>query len=156
MSLTMDWLFFPLSADHPLWVLLPGSDFVFAFLWHSKNCWTLFLLYFLITQIQGILIVSFYGLYLQQIQEELHERTIEQNSICPQACEGDTIQVKVENRLDAGEGISIHWHGILQRGSPHMDGVSLITQCPITYSSGFTYKLVHIFYTKIYRAHFRE
>ncbi|BFZ22137.1 hypothetical protein BsWGS_25176 [Bradybaena similaris] len=59
-----------------------------------------------------------------------------------QVCQGDTIEVTVKNSLSSGEGTSIHWHGILQQGTPHMDGVSSVTQCPITYNSHFTYKFV--------------
>ncbi|GFR63210.1 multicopper oxidase [Elysia marginata] len=61
-----------------------------------------------------------------------------QNSMC--VCQGDTIEVKIYNELSNGEGTSIHWHGLLQKGTPHMDGVSLVTQCPITYRSSFTYR----------------
>lgn len=57
-------------------------------------------------------------------------------------CEGDTIEVKVTNNLIA-EGTSIHWHGILQRNSQHMDGTAFVTQCPITKNSYFTYRSVN-------------
>ncbi|XP_038051054.1 laccase-2-like [Patiria miniata] len=57
-----------------------------------------------------------------------------------QVCEHDIIEVKVQNNLINGESVAIHWHGIHQRGTPHMDGVPLITQCPIPYRSSFTYK----------------
>ncbi|XP_038051053.1 oxidoreductase OpS5-like [Patiria miniata] len=57
-----------------------------------------------------------------------------------QVCEHDTIEVKVQNNLINGESVAIHWHGIHQRGTPHMDGVPLVTQCPIPYRSSFTYK----------------
>ncbi|RUS80325.1 hypothetical protein EGW08_011926, partial [Elysia chlorotica] len=55
-------------------------------------------------------------------------------------CEGDAIEVKVYNELLNSEGTSVHWHGLLQKGTPHMDGISLITQCPITTRSSFTYR----------------
>ncbi|PIK55769.1 hypothetical protein BSL78_07329 [Apostichopus japonicus] len=54
-------------------------------------------------------------------------------------CEGDTINVTVTNRLENGEGTSIHWHGIHQRNSPYMDGTGLVTQCPIDHGTTFTY-----------------
>ncbi len=48
-----------------------------------------------------------------------------------QVCEGDTISVKVRNHLANGEGTAIHWHGLYQRNSQWMDGVPMLTQCPI-------------------------
>ncbi len=44
-----------------------------------------------------------------------------------EANEGDTIRVIVDNR--AINATSIHWHGIYQRGTPHMDGTIGVTQC---------------------------
>lgn len=38
------------------------------------------------------------------------------------------------------EGTTIHWHGIHQRNTSFMDGVPMVTQCPITKYSSFTYK----------------
>lgn len=55
-----------------------------------------------------------------------------------QVCQNDVINVIVKNELH--EGTSIHWHGMLQKGTPHMDGVSLITQCPINYNNAFEYR----------------
>ncbi|KAK5711607.1 hypothetical protein LTR17_018307 [Elasticomyces elasticus] len=52
--------------------------------------------------------------------------------------EGDTIVVSVENQ--AVNATSIHWHGIYQRGTPHMDGTVGITQCPIAPGGRFTYE----------------
>ncbi|KAK4555094.1 hypothetical protein LTR86_007860 [Recurvomyces mirabilis] len=52
--------------------------------------------------------------------------------------EGDTIVVHVENR--AVNATSIHWHGIYQNGTPHMDGTVGITQCPISPGGKFTYE----------------
>uniref|UniRef100_A0A2C9KAB9 Uncharacterized protein n=1 Tax=Biomphalaria glabrata TaxID=6526 RepID=A0A2C9KAB9_BIOGL len=46
-------------------------------------------------------------------------------------CKGDQVEVVVDNRMGLGEGTSIHWHGMRQHGTPHMDGTNLITQCPI-------------------------
>ncbi|XP_060065140.1 uncharacterized protein LOC132545474 [Ylistrum balloti] len=54
-------------------------------------------------------------------------------------CEGDTVMVNVHNKMN-GMGMSIHWHGILQRGSPHMDGVGMLTQCPIHDFATFQYR----------------
>ncbi len=36
------------------------------------------------------------------------------------------------------EGTTIHWHGLLQKGTPWMDGVPSLTQCPIAPGSTFT------------------
>lgn len=47
-----------------------------------------------------------------------------------QVCKNDVIVVDVKNRM-AGNDESIHWHGILQRNTPWMDGVAYVTQCPI-------------------------
>lgn len=61
-----------------------------------------------------------------------------------QVCEGDTVVVDLENYFLMSEGVTIHWHGILQLFSPHMDGVGWITQCPIPSSTTFQYKFVVI------------
>jgi hypothetical protein len=45
---------------------------------------------------------------------------------CIEANEGDTIVVHVDNR--ASNATAIHWHGIYQSGSPHMDGTVGVTQ----------------------------
>lgn len=52
--------------------------------------------------------------------------------------ENQTIVVDVQNRL-ATEGISIHWHGIHQRNTPWMDGVGLVSHCPIGPGTSFRY-----------------
>ncbi|CAG5132069.1 unnamed protein product, partial [Candidula unifasciata] len=57
-----------------------------------------------------------------------------------QVCEGDTIEVKVTNMLESGEGTSVHWHGFLQHNTAHMDGTPMVTQCPILMGSHFTYR----------------
>ncbi|KAK4139513.1 laccase-2 [Dichotomopilus funicola] len=56
---------------------------------------------------------------------------------------GDTIQVTVHNDIrDPEEGTAIHWHGFLQKGSPWMDGVPSISQCPIAPGASFTYSYI--------------
>lgn len=52
--------------------------------------------------------------------------------------EGDTVVVHVENQ--ASNATAIHWHGIYQIGTPHMDGTIGVTQCPIAPGQSFTYK----------------
>jgi len=56
-----------------------------------------------------------------------------------QACWGDTVQVTVKNLL-SHNGTSIHWHGIRQNQTMHMDGVNGITQCPIAPGDQFVYR----------------
>ncbi|KAJ3216393.1 hypothetical protein HDU67_009528 [Dinochytrium kinnereticum] len=51
---------------------------------------------------------------------------------------GDTLKLRVKNSLQVPT--SIHFHGLLQRGSVHMDGTSGITQCPIPPGGEFTYE----------------
>ena len=53
---------------------------------------------------------------------------------------GQTLRVTVVNNLDT-ESISVHWHGQHASGSPWMDGVAQITQCPIIPFTNFTYEL---------------
>lgn len=57
-----------------------------------------------------------------------------------QVCEGDTIEVEVINQMTLSEGVTIHWHGLHQPNSPHMDGVAMVTQCPIPSFSSFFYR----------------
>ena len=56
-----------------------------------------------------------------------------------QACWGDLVEVTVVNQLPYN-GTSIHWHGLRQWLSMHMDGVNGITQCPIPPGQNFTYR----------------
>ena len=53
--------------------------------------------------------------------------------------EGQKVIIHVHNNLTT-EGISIHWHGMHQRGTPWMDGVGQVTQCQIGPSSSFSYE----------------
>lgn len=46
---------------------------------------------------------------------------------------GDWFEITVNNNLD--EGTSIHWHGLLQKLSPWMDGVPGISQSPVRKAS---------------------
>ncbi|KAK4447317.1 multicopper oxidase-domain-containing protein [Podospora aff. communis PSN243] len=56
-----------------------------------------------------------------------------------QACWGDTVRVTVKNSMKHN-GTSIHWHGIRQNQTMHMDGVNGITQCPIAPGHEFVYE----------------
>lgn len=53
--------------------------------------------------------------------------------------EGQEIIVNVFNNLTS-EGVTIHWHGIHQRGTPWMDGVASLSQIPIVPGGRFQYK----------------
>ncbi|XP_014219306.1 laccase-5-like [Copidosoma floridanum] len=55
-----------------------------------------------------------------------------------EVCQGDRIIVDVENGLSS-QTTSIHWHGVTQRGTPFMDGVPFISQCPILPGRTFRY-----------------
>ncbi|XP_041379574.1 laccase-3-like [Gigantopelta aegis] len=55
-------------------------------------------------------------------------------------CHNDTIVVNVKNKMEGAEGTSIHWHGIFQHDSQIMDGVGMLTQCPIPAFSSFQYR----------------
>lgn len=57
-------------------------------------------------------------------------------------CLNDTIVVNIVNNLLGGEGVSIHWHGI--HVQPHMDGVAMLTQCPIPEYSSFQYRFLAV------------
>ncbi|KAF4996202.1 hypothetical protein FDECE_12543 [Fusarium decemcellulare] len=52
--------------------------------------------------------------------------------------EGDDVEVYVQNDLDVDT--TIHWHGLLQRGTPQMDGVPGVSQKPIPPGGNFTYR----------------
>ncbi|KAK3579372.1 hypothetical protein CHS0354_029673 [Potamilus streckersoni] len=53
--------------------------------------------------------------------------------------EGQMVIVHVTNKL-INEGLTIHWHGLFQKGTPWMDGVPFVTQCPILPGQTFTYR----------------
>ncbi|KAF2874161.1 iron transport multicopper oxidase FET3 precursor [Massariosphaeria phaeospora] len=54
------------------------------------------------------------------------------------ATKGDRIIVNVKNSL-GNESTSLHFHGLYQNGTTHMDGPVMVTQCPIPVGSSFTY-----------------
>ncbi|KAL4780303.1 Cupredoxin [Aspergillus varians] len=51
---------------------------------------------------------------------------------------GDRIIANVYNGLGDTD-TSIHWHGMFQNSTNHMDGPSMVTQCPIVPGTSFTY-----------------
>ncbi|MCJ1354255.1 MAG: hypothetical protein MMC33_004242 [Icmadophila ericetorum] len=69
---------------------------------------------------------------------------------------GDTIQVTVRNEITGPEeGVSLHWHGILQKLTPWYDGVPSVQQCPIAPGSTFTYSfLADLYGTTWYHSHY--
>ncbi|KAK7871877.1 hypothetical protein R5R35_006458 [Gryllus longicercus] len=54
-------------------------------------------------------------------------------------CAGDILLVDVVNRAP-GHELAVHWRGQSQRESPMMDGVPMVTQCPIASNTIFQYK----------------
>ncbi|XP_021934112.1 laccase-1-like [Zootermopsis nevadensis] len=56
-----------------------------------------------------------------------------------QVCENDILLIDVVNRVP-GQGFGIHWRGQPQKETPIMDGVPMVTQCPIPSSTTFQYK----------------
>ncbi|QIW99529.1 hypothetical protein AMS68_005047 [Peltaster fructicola] len=66
---------------------------------------------------------------------------------------GDWIEVAVHNQLD--EGTSLHWHGLLQKDTPYMDGVPGVSQCPIAPGKSFTYRFkADLYGTSWWHAHY--
>lgn len=77
-----------------------------------------------------------------------HRKTSDTNSlwlhgvICiTQVCLGDRIIIDVKNKIAGGE-LSIHWHGVFQKGTQYMDGVPMVTQCSILEGDVFRYDFV--------------
>lgn len=54
-------------------------------------------------------------------------------------CWNDEVIVDVENRM-SGSALTIHWHGLHQTLTPWMDGVPMVTQCPILSGNTFRYR----------------
>ncbi|XP_044732502.1 laccase-5-like isoform X2 [Chrysoperla carnea] len=54
-------------------------------------------------------------------------------------CQNDLLVIDVTNKLP-GQSISIHWRGQTQVETPFMDGVTMISQCPLTSYTRFQYK----------------
>lgn len=55
--------------------------------------------------------------------------------------QGQKVKVVVKNKL-LSEGVTIHWHGITQRGTPWMDGVGSLSHCPINPEETFVYSFI--------------
>ncbi|KAL6642454.1 hypothetical protein ACP70R_020635 [Stipagrostis hirtigluma subsp. patula] len=54
------------------------------------------------------------------------------------AREGDTVVVHLLN--GSPYNMTIHWHGIFQRGTPWADGPDMVTQCPVQPGANYTYR----------------
>ncbi|XP_078427907.1 laccase-7-like [Wolffia australiana] len=54
------------------------------------------------------------------------------------AFEGDTVVVHVLNQ--SPHNLTVHWHGVFQRGSAWADGPAYVTQCPIRPGQSYTYR----------------
>ena len=69
---------------------------------------------------------------------------------------GDIIEVVVKNNIQSPqEGTAIHWHGILQKESPWMDGVPAVSQCPIPPGQTMTYRFkADLYGSTWYHAHY--
>ncbi|DBA04532.1 TPA: hypothetical protein N0F65_011080, partial [Lagenidium giganteum] len=64
--------------------------------------------------------------------------------------------VRVENRMEMAT-IAVHWHGIVQEGTPYSDGTSMVSQCPIRPGGGefiYVMRATHAG-TFIYHGHIR-
>ncbi|XP_070854921.1 uncharacterized protein [Drosophila suzukii] len=69
-----------------------------------------------------------------------------------QVCENDKVVIDVENHMEGME-VTIHWHGIWQRGSQYYDGVPFVTQCPIQQGNTFRYQWTGNAGTHFWHAH---
>lgn len=64
------------------------------------------------------------------------------------------IEITVHNKLDFN-GTTVHWHGLRQFQTSHMDGVNAVSQCPIAPGDSFTYKFTAMQYgTSWYHSHY--
>ncbi|CAH7673096.1 multi-copper oxidase laccase-like protein [Phakopsora pachyrhizi] len=70
--------------------------------------------------------------------------------------EFDTVEIMVKNEMSAP--LTVHWHGIKQKGSVWMDGVGGITQCTIQPGTSFvyTFRAEGQFGTFWYHAHYEN
>lgn len=69
---------------------------------------------------------------------------------------GDTIEVAVSNNITGPEeGTALHWHGLLQKETPWMDGTPAVQQCPIPPGQTFTYRFkADLYGSTWYHAHY--
>ena len=69
---------------------------------------------------------------------------------------GDTIQVNVHNEITGpDEGTALHWHGLLQTGTPWEDGAPAVSQCPIPPGKSLQYSFkADLYGTSWYHSHY--
>ena len=77
---------------------------------------------------------------------------------------GDTINITVRNAIESAnedgisvdaEGTSLHWHGLLQKGTQYYDGVPSVQQCPIAPDATFSYSFkADLYGTSWYHSHY--
>lgn len=66
---------------------------------------------------------------------------------------GDTLKINLVNNLHL-KSISCHFHGLKMKGTPYMDGVPFVNQCPIEAGNNMTYEFVaHDIGTHWYHSH---
>lgn len=53
---------------------------------------------------------------------------------------GDTLEVTVVNKIQDGQGATLHWHGIHQKGTLFEDGTNMVTQCPLAPEKSQVYR----------------
>eukprot|EP01032_Pedospumella_encystans_P020533 gene20533-23323_t len=56
-----------------------------------------------------------------------------------EATVGDNLLIRVTNHAIMQEVITLHWHGIAQKGTPWADGTAFVANCPLTFGSSFVY-----------------
>ncbi|KAL9622747.1 MAG: hypothetical protein Q9160_002865 [Pyrenula sp. 1 TL-2023] len=69
---------------------------------------------------------------------------------------GDTFEITAHNQItDPVEGTAIHWHGMLQKGTPWMDGTPSVGSSPLAPGQSFTYRfLADLYGTSWWHAHY--
>ena len=69
---------------------------------------------------------------------------------------GDWISVTMHNNISTPEeGTALHWHGLLQRETPWMDGTPGVGQCPIAPGESYTYTFrAEVYGTTFWHAHY--
>lgn len=86
-----------------------------------------------------------YNFTVEPIIDENDKATIAVNGMTPgppiNVCLNDVIVVEVKNKIP-DQDMAIHWHGVEQMGTPHMDGVPMVTQCPIAYGTSYKYAFI--------------
>ncbi|KAJ6256138.1 Laccase-2 [Drechslerella dactyloides] len=72
-----------------------------------------------------------------------------------EGCWGDVFEITVHNKLTNGNGTAMHWHGVQQLGTNHMDGAAGVSQCPIPPGGSMTYRWrANQYGTSWYHSHF--